>query len=588
MSLEAGKGSRLRRKRWVIAPPLSKAQLAQYASLPPLLAQVLHNRGIRTPAEGDEFLHPDSMTANPFQFEGMHKAVARIRQALRARQPIVVYGDYDVDGVTATALLVQMLKALGGRVWPYIPHRVNEGYGLNVEAIEKIARFGAKLVITVDCGIRSVDEAAHARRMGVDMIITEPHSVGPALPLAAAVIDPKQPARKYPFPELAGVGLAFKVAQALLRVERQMPARGKPTSSLPAEEDLLDLVALGTVADVVPLLGENRGLVRQGLRQLNEAKRAGIRAMLQEAGIAPGRVTATTIGYVLGPRLNAAGRLADASVSYKLLMTTSEEEARALAEELGQRNRERQQLTQKLWKQAETSIMEEGIGPILIVRGKEYLAGVAGLVAGRLTERFCRPSVVVEQGDKESKAAARSIPEFHITNALDRCADLLMRYGGHAQAAGFTIRNENWGKFTTRLRAIAAEELDNKELLPAVNVDAEIPLSQADWAVTQLLAQLEPFGHKNPVPIFASHNVIVRRYRVVGENHLQLTVSDGRVIWDAIAFGQGEWAEDMPPHLDIAYSLSVDEWNGRKRLKLLIEDLRPAESRPSLKGATIG
>lgn len=586
----------IQRKRWIIAPPVPQSLIAQFSrthptrpsqaypqettgiELPPILVQLLYNRGIRTPTEAAEFLHPERVSGDPFQLLGMHQAVARLRQAVRTQEPIIVYGDYDVDGVTATALLAQTLRALGAQVRPYIPHRVHEGYGLNMTAMRRLVQLGAKLLVTVDCGVRAVDEISYAGRLGMDVIVTDHHAIGPTLPLAKAIINPRQPGCKYPFPDLAGVGLTYKLAQALLRAESQVPVQKKNDLALPLEEDLLDLVALGTVADVVPLLGENRALVWQGLRKINEARRPGIRAMLAEADLAPGSVTATSIGYVLGPRLNAVGRIANAITSYKLLTSSSMEEATPLAQELGQKNRERQRLTDELVGKARDEILAEGIGTILIVAGSEYLAGVAGLVAARLAQEFYRPTIVVEVGEEESKASCRSIPEFHITAALDRCADLLLRYGGHAQAAGFTVCNEHWDELSARLRRIAEEQLGSLDLSPCVKVDAEIPLSQVDWATASMLKQLEPFGHKNPAPVLASRNVIVRRHRLVGEHHLQFTASDGRIVWDAIAFGQGFWADKMPTRIDMAYSLVTEEWNGQQRLKLYVEDLRPAGS----------
>lgn len=568
------------KRRWIIAPPVPPVHLAQFSSLPPLLVQLLYNRGVRSAADVAAFLHPTIDDANPFLLTGMADAVSRIRQAVRRNEPIAIYGDYDVDGVTATALLVQTLRALGADVRPYIPHRVEEGYGLNMTAMENLTRTKTRLVVTVDCGVRSVQEVAYARQLGIDVIITDHHSLGPALPEACAIINPRQPAAqtartRYPFDELAGVGLAFRLAQALLRAERQVPVR-RGDAPLPDEQDLLDLVALGTVADVVPLRGENRALVWHGLQQINAARRPGIRAMLAEAGLTPGAVTAYHIGYVLGPRLNAAGRLANAIAAYNLLMAETEEEAEALARELGERNRERQELTRELVSKAQAQVLSEGVGPILIVAGEEYLAGVVGLVASRLADTFYRPAVVVEWGESQSKGSARSIPEFHITQALDGCAELLIKHGGHAAAAGFTIDNAAWEQFTAQLRQIAAAQLASVELTPQLEVDAVIPLAQADWATAAMLEEMEPVGHANPRPCFVSRNVMVRQFSVVGNNHLRLTLSDGRIVINGIAFGQGAWASHMPPRIDVAYNLAVDEWNNERRLQLHVQDLRPA------------
>jgi single-stranded-DNA-specific exonuclease len=563
----------------VVAPPITDAYSAQFKDIAPVVLQLLYNRGLRAPAEAAEFLNPaQGLDGNPFKLTGMNEAVTRIRQAIRQGEPIAVYGDYDVDGVTATALLVQTLRALGAHARPYIPHRVEEGYGLNMTALERLLKEQeTRLVITVDCGVRSSKEVAHANKLGIDMIITDHHALGEELPPARAVINPRQPGNRYPGDELAGVGLAYKLAQGLLRAHEQLPATNICSTALPDEKELLDLVALGTVADVAPLLGENRRLVWEGLRLLNEARRPGVRALLAEAKVAPGAVTAHTIGYVLGPRLNAAGRLDSAIASYKLLASADPAEAETLARELGERNRERQQLTRALTEQARAEVLEKELPPIILVRGEEYMSGVAGLVASRLAEEFYRPTIVLERGAEASKGSARSIPEFHITQALDGCADLLLKHGGHAAAAGLTIRNERWEEFVARLTEIARQQLATLDPSPQLAIDAQIPLAHADWALMQMLPQLEPCGQKNPTPLFLSEGVAVRDARVVGSSHLKLTLHDGRSDRDAIAFGQGEWVKQMSPRLDVVYSLGENEWNGQKRLQLLVRDLRPAK-----------
>jgi len=504
----------------------------------------------------------------------MNEAVTRLRQAIRQREPIAVYGDFDADGVTATALLVETLSALGAQVEPYIPHRVDEGYGLNEEALRELAQRGIKVVVTVDCGIRATDEIAHGCGLGLDIIVTDHHSPGEELPPATAAINPKQSDCRYPFKKLAGVGLAFKLAQALLRVNRQTPvARGKADLD---EEDLLDLVALGTVADLAPLLGENRALVRRGLEKLNQPQRLGLQALIFQAGVRPGQITASTIGYVLGPRLNAAGRLDTAMASYNLLTSNSSAEARSLALELDRVNRERQRLTVDTLERAREQVLAIGEEEkLFFVAAKDFLSGIVGLVAQRLTDEFYRPSVVVELGEETSRASCRSIPEFNITKALDQCSNLLVKYGGHSAAAGFTVANANLEPLQQSLRQIATRELEGQELLPTLEIDAEVDLTEMNWATYALLEQLEPFGYANPIPVFLSREVFVRDARVVGEDHLKMTLSEGRAVWDAIAFRQGGWAGKLPHRIDVVYTLEVNEWNEEKRLQLNVKDLRP-------------
>jgi len=564
-------------KRWEIMPPAPAEHLAGFPDLPPLVVQILYNRHIRTSDEVGAFLAGTFALDNPFLLRGMNDAVTRLRQAIRAEEAIAVYGDYDVDGVTATALLVQTLQALGVRVIPYIPNRMDEGYGLNNAALEDLARQGIKLVVTVDCGVRSVDEAAFARELGLDMIITDHHAVSSELPSAVAVIDPRRDDDRYPFKHLAGVGLAFKLAQGLLRAERQMPV--SKARVLPQKEDLLDLVALGTVADLAPLTGENRALVCRGLEQLNEARRPGIAAMLAEAELQKGQVSAATIGFVLGPRLNAAGRLDDAMASYNLLATSSAEEAAALAQQLGAQNRERRRLTREMVEQAREEVGVLGDDLIYVLASSDYTAGIAGLVAGRITEEFYRPTLVIALEEEQSKGSARSIKGFHITKALDQCEALLVTYGGHTAAAGFTISNDQIDEFRSRMRDIAARQLTADDLVPLLKIDMPLPLAQANWETLAFIEKLQPFGMGNPRPTFVSYNVQVRDCRSVGSEgtSLKLTLSDGVAVWDAIAFRQKVRAESLPRHIDIVYTLQARVWNNQKRMELVVKDLRPSE-----------
>jgi len=563
--------------KWQIAPPAPQDHLARFPQLSPLIVQLLYNRGITTPQDVRDFLAGARPEGNPFQLRGMNEAVTRLRQAIRRGELVAIYGDFDADGVAATALLVETLSALGANVKPYIPHRVDEGYGLNTGALRQLASQGVGVVVTVDCGIRSIKEVIYARKLGLDLIITDHHSVGQEVPPALAVINPKQPDCPYPFKDLAGVGVAFKLAQALLKANRRVPvAKGEVGVN---EEGLLDLVALGTVTDLAPLLGENRSLVTGGLEWLNNPQRRGIKALLTHAGLKPGGVDAATIGFVLGPRLNAAGRIDNAMISYDLLTASSDARADELASRLEELNQHRQQLTVETFDRAREQVLIAGESEkLFFVAAEDFLAGIVGLVAHRLTEEFYRPSLVVELGPEESRGSARSIPEFNITAALDQCSDLLIRYGGHAAAAGFTVANDNLEALQERLKELATKQLEGVELTPTLLIDAEVELSEVDWATQALLTQLEPCGYANPSPLLLSRRAIVRDARAVGteERHLKLTLSDGRIVWDAIAFHQGQWDDQLPRHIDIVYSLEVHEWNGEKRLQLNVKDLRPS------------
>ena len=569
-----------RPKRWQISPAVPPSQLQRFPQLPRLVVQALYNRGVTRPDQVDAFLDPVPPLRNPLdlpKLQGLEKAVARLRHAIQQHEPVAVYGDYDVDGVTATALLVQTLTALGADARPYIPDRVDEGYGLNREALKKLKDAGVRVVVTVDCGIRSPTEVMFGNDLGLDLIVTDHHSISADLPPALACINPKQSDCPYPFKDLAGVGLAFKLAQAMLLVERRVSGQAPV-----ADQDLLDLVALGTVADLAPLLDENRTLVLHGLARLNATPRVGVAALMQVAGVRPGMVDATAIGYALGPRLNAAGRIEHAMAAYRLLTTLDEVQARELAIELDERNRERQRLTKETRDKArELALANAPDAPLLFAADPSFRAGVVGLAASRLTEEFYRPSVVVELGALESRGSCRSIPEFHITHALDECAGMLIRYGGHAAAAGFTVPTSRLDELAACLLAIAQKKLGGLDLNPALEIDAEALPGELNPDTCFHLKRLEPCGYGNPTPVLMSRNLRVRDVRSVGVDgaHLKMTLVDERhVTWDAIAFRQSrhsEWLRrDM--RIDVAYHLEYNEWNGIERLQFNVLDLRQA------------
>lgn len=559
-------------KRWVIQSPITPQAREALAAFPPVLGQILFNRGIYTDADARTFLRAQpSFNNDPFQLTGMQTAVDRIQFALSHNEPIAVYGDYDVDGVTATALMAEALKKLGADVRSYIPNRFDEGYGLNKDALDVLKADGVKLVITVDCGIRSPDEALHARTIGLDLIISDHHHPdGDSLPPALAVINPKQPGDLYPDKDLAGVGIAYKIVEALFKIQ--------PSTNGFQLSDLLDLVALGTVADLAPLVGENRVLVRKGLRQIRETKRQGLFSLANVADMKIGKVTAGNIGFMLGPRLNASGRLESALASLELLTTVDFMRAGQLAQQLDVQNRQRQSITRTMQQQAEEiALSQDPEAFLLFAAHTEFNPGVVGLAASRLTEVYYRPAVVAAQGPDETRGSCRSIPEFHITDALDQCKDLLVRHGGHAAAAGFTVKNENLPELVARLKSVARDQLSGKDLRQTLSADMEVALPEINFEVLKHLSYLEPTGYGNPEAVFVSRDVKVRASRAVGSEgkHLKLTLEDQYgTYFDAIGFRLGQLQPSLPPRIDAMYTLEANEWNGRTTLQLNLKDVK--------------
>jgi len=560
------------KKRWRLTPPLPPDVQHSLAEYRPFEQEILFNRGIRTTKEVDAyFTFGISQEHDPFLMSGMDQAVERLQAAVLSGENIVIYGDYDADGVTATALLVDVLRRIGASVGHYIPNRFEEGYGLNHDALTKIRERGGELVITVDCGVRAIDEIEHAVSLDLDVIVTDHHQPGACLPPALAVINPSQRGDSYPFKELAGVGVAYKLAQAL----SQRLGEPEPTESL-------DLVAIGTVADIVPLYGENRQLVRMGLEQLNHTQRLGLRAIIETIGYEFGHLNTTTIGFGIGPRLNAAGRLDSAERAFNLLMANEEMEAKHLANQLEEINRERQRITREMVEQARTQVVDKDPPPLLIIAiDPGFNQGVIGLTASRLVEEFYRPSIVASYGEKVIRGSARSIPEFHITEALDECEELLERYGGHSAAAGFSVRNERFDEFKQRINQVATEKLAEIELRPTLTVDAVVRFSDLDWSLHEFVERMEPCGYGNPFPVLAVQDVEVVSKRPVGAEgrHLKLTMRDEqKKVFDAIAFRQGHFYKDLPQRVDLAFRLERNDYRGVSSLQLNVLNMRPAGS----------
>jgi single-stranded-DNA-specific exonuclease len=562
-------------KRWVISAPITPEADEALVRFPPILKQILFNRGLANYEDARAFLRAaPSFDTNPFQLTGMEATVDRIIYAIQNGEPVAVYGDYDVDGVTATALLVDALTSVGANVRHYIPNRFDEGYGLNIDALDTLKAEGVKLVITVDCGIRSPSEAIHAREIGLDLIISDHHHPdGENLPDAFAVVNPKQHGDIYPEKYLAGVGIAYKIAEAITQKLNGQPANGSLS-------DLLDLVALGTVADLAPLIGENRSLVRKGLRQISRTRRQGLHSLASVSKMQIGKVTATNIGFMLGPRLNASGRLESALASFELLTTTDFMRAGQLAQQLDMQNYQRQSLTKTTQERAQEIALSDDPDTFLLFAADEnFNPGVVGLAASRLTELYYRPAIVAARGAEETRGSCRSIPEFHITDALDECKELLVRHGGHAAAAGFTVRNENLAEFVAKLKKIAERQLKDKDLRHTLSADMEATLPQLNMEVLDHLEYLEPTGYGNPSAVFVSRDVKIKSFRPVGAEgkHLKVTLDDecGGYM-DCIGFRMGGMHTSLQPRVDVLYNVELNEYNGRKSLQLNLKDIKPA------------
>lgn len=569
-------------KEWAVAEvaPTDFLQLPEH----PILLQILYNRGLRDEEGVAGFLsHAHAVREDPYRLKDLTKATQRILHAIRKQEVICVYGDFDADGVTSTALLVEALTRAGARAGAYIPDRVDEGYGLNVQSIQEKIAGKASLLITVDCGIRSHAEVAAATQMGMDVIVTDHHSIGAELPPALAVINPRRADCKSGTPELAGVGVAYRLAQGVLRAVAQKSwGRIDPEEVEALEQGLLDLVALGTVADMMPVTGPNRSLIHRGIGQMQQNQRAGLAALMEHAAVNPRTVDSNAVSFRLAPRINAAGRLKSAMLAYHLLRQSEYEEAYKLAHELEGLNKERQDLTRMAKEEAQIQlgeILPQDL-PLLFVASDRFLPGIVGLVAGRLADEFYRPAVVVELGEEECRGSARSIAEFDITAALDQVADLLVRHGGHSQAAGFTVRRERLPELEERLTGLADAALTQREKLrPILAVDAVLAAEEIDYALYDQLARLEPTGAANPQPLFQLNRGLVRDVRSVGRqnDHLKLTLGEpGKPVFDAIAFRQGHRAPEIRVGdlIDLVFHLETNEWQGRTTLQLNVQDLR--------------
>lgn len=566
-------------KRWVIKTVVDAGveNLSRSLGLGSVAARILHARGIRTLEEGQRFLAPAlSAMHNPLLLKGMQAAVERVLQARKNGESVCIYGDYDVDGISGTALLVSFLRRVGLCCSYFIPNRFDDGYGLNREALRQIMDAGATLIMSVDCGITSLVEADFCRQAGIDLIILDHHTPGEAIPDAVAVVNPLQPECGYPFKMLAGVGVAFNLLVALRSRMRQEGLFGNGDE--PDLREWLDLVALGTIADVVPLVGQNRLYAYFGLQKLENSCRPGVAALKKVAGITDA-VNCGQVGFRLVPRLNAAGRMESAVPGVELLLSANGEECTRIADELDTANAERQSVEKGILDAAVALVEASGAYPAcrsIVLASSDWHQGVVGIVASRLVERYHRPTFLIAIDEEGiAKGSGRSIPGFHLLEALNNCAGHLGRFGGHRYAAGVTLKAADTDDFAAAFEVAAREQLGDAELVPTLDIDADVLPADVDVALVTALKRLEPFGAGNPEPVLMMRGVSVVERRIVGGGHLKLRLTAGGMTFDAIAFRQAECATDGV--LDIAFFPELNVWNNTSRLQLRIKAIRKAE-----------
>ncbi len=554
----------MRRKVWRLLPerPEQTAELSARHQLPRLVARLLVNRGVQAGDDLLGFLEPSlTRLSSPFDLPDLAQAAARLARAVRAREPVVVYGDYDADGLTAAALLYQYLQELGVPCHAYVPDRLTEGYGLNLRALAAL-RERARLLVTVDCGVSDKEEVAWAQTRGLEVIITDHHQVPEELPPALAVVNPKRAGAGHPFEPLAGVGVALLLAlgvRAELRRQGWFERRREPNL-----RNYLDLVALGTAADVVPVVGENRILVRQGLRVMEETRRPGLVALKEVAGLNGRHVSFRDLGFRLAPRLNAAGRLGQARGALALLLAGDVPEARSQAQQLNLLNRQRQSLEEEVLRQALRVIRSQGLDrrPVMVVAGEGWHQGVLGIVAARLAEEFFRPVALVSLEGGQGRGSARSIEGFHLFEGLSACRTLFLKYGGHAAAAGFVLPEQNLPALQAALEAAFHRQLGSDPPRPALQVDAEVALGDLNQEFFAHLELLRPFGPGNPEPVFVARGVRCLGTRVVAERHLKVQLGQEDCVQEAIFFdGAGSRLREGP--LEVAFTPRVSYFQGK-------------------------
>lgn len=563
--------------KWVLDRHHNKEEidsLAKELGIPTLLSQILLNRGICCFDEARVFFRPDlEQLHDPFSMKDMDKAVERLYQALQSGEKILVFGDYDVDGVCGCSLLYLVLSSLvGPKISYYIPDRISEGYGLSKKGIDEALKQGVSLIVTVDCGVTAIEEIRYAKDHGIEVIVCDHHEPGEEFPDAVAVLDPKRPDCDYPFKELAGVGVGFKFMQGLhKRLEL-------PESDL---DEYLDIVAIGSCADIVPLVDENRILVRHGLDRINHNPRFGVKALLETTGLNRKEMTVGLVVFVLAPRINAVGRMGDARRAVHLLTAESMQEARVMAKELERENQLRRNVDEDTLKEA-LEIVESQLDPIndhaFVLYKEGWHPGVIGIIASRILEKYYRPTVMISIMDGIGKGSARSISNFNIYEAIKECSDSLVAFGGHKYAAGLTIKQANIPEFVEKFNAVARDRIDPADLVPQMTIDCEANLSDFNNRFIRLLKLMGPFGPLNMRPVFVSrHLKIVGEPSIVGNNHLKLRLEQDGVKMNAIGFNLADIKDELiknKEYLDCAYVLEENYWNGQKEIQLRLKDIK--------------
>ncbi|MGB9716342.1 MAG: single-stranded-DNA-specific exonuclease RecJ [Thermodesulfovibrionales bacterium] len=559
--------------------------LCKVTSLTPAFVQILINRGLKTPNDISDFLNPTlSNLSDPFKISGIQIAVERIRRALRGGERVLVYGDYDTDGLVSTAIMVHALRQLGLDVHYFIPNRALHGYGFNLAGLKRAKELGAKLILTVDCGITSFETAALSKKEGIDVIITDHHeplisaegfqtSELPSylLPDAIAVINPKisgpeSHSETNLLTNLSGAGVAFKIIHALSAIY----------DSRLTCHDFLDLAAVGTIADVVPLIGENRIIVKEGLRIIENGTRPGLDALKKIAGISEKGVKSNLLSFTMIPRINAAGRVSDANNVVKLFLTDSENEAIEISSWLDKLNSERQKTEEEIYQEAIFKLNSKGIRPAIVLSSEGWHPGIIGIVASKIAETFYRPTFIISVEGKSARGSARSIPPFDIYKGLALCREFLTDYGGHRQAAGFRLRSEDIPSFEEKINMVVNETLSEDELMPSVEIDADVNLSHINFKLINELNLLEPIGPGNPEPLLGSKNLEVFYPRIVGNNHLKMKLRQQSYFIDAIGFDMAGLFERLgkTTMIDAVFTPFINEWDGTKRLQLNLKAIR--------------
>lgn len=563
------------KKKWILKE-FDKARVVEISknfNISPLTAIILYNRGIREDGQIKDFLARDlSGMHDPFLMKDMDKAVERILLAKKNNEKITIYGDYDVDGITSIAILYKYLKNMGLEVGFYVPDRMVEGYGVNRDALDKIKADGTAVIITVDTGITAIEEAAYAKSIGIDFIITDHHECKESIPDVYAAIDPKRKDCEYPFKSLAGVGVVFKLIQAL-------------DSSEPIEnlmDEYADLMCLGTVADISPLIDENRVIVTEGLKRFKTTKNIGLKALI-DVSTNGKAITTSTIGYTIAPRINASGRLGCASTSVELFLTEDEEEAAKLADSLCHENTLRQQTEQKMFKEALEYIEQHPEikdDDILVIPHENWHHGIVGIVSSKITEKYYKPSILFAVDGDSAKGSGRSIAGFNLFGALENCSGLLEKFGGHELAAGLTIKSENIEAFRKKINEYSKGRIEDMTLVPTISLDAQIKVPYITIDTVHDINKLQPFGVNNPTPSFSVRNIKIHRISVMSEGkHLRMTLyKDGKYL-DTVGFGMGDYYSMFKEgdYIDVAFALDINDYKGFQNVQLILKDMRKTE-----------